>query len=62
MHTMLGVTPNQPKTPIRSVRVPDEKWFPGMAYASDDGETISDVIRRAIDDHIAKHEAKDQRK
>jgi len=33
-----------------------------MAYASDDGETISDVIRRAIDDHIARHEAKDQRK
>lgn len=59
---MLGMTPNQPKTPIRSVRVPDEKWFPGMAYAHADGETMTDVILRAIDDHIAQHEAKDQRR
>ena len=54
-------TPNQGKTPVRSVRVRDEKWFVGMAYANNDGETMTDVILRAIDDHIAQHEAKDQR-
>ena len=40
--------PNQPKTPIRSVRIPDEEWRAAQARATERGETVTDVIRRAL--------------
>lgn len=40
--------PNQPKTPIRSVRIPDEEWRAAQARAAERGETVTDVIRRAL--------------
>ncbi len=42
------VTPNQPKTPKRSVRVPDELWQAVKVKAKQRGETITDVIVRAL--------------
>lgn len=40
--------PNQPKTPNRTLRVSDEIWFRAREIAKDRGETLTDVIVRAL--------------
>lgn len=40
--------PNAPRTPVRSVRIPDEVWEALRRRADERGETITDVILRAI--------------
>jgi antitoxin component of RelBE/YafQ-DinJ toxin-antitoxin module len=40
--------PDQPKTPLRSVRVPDDVWQAAQARAAEKGESVSDVVRRAL--------------
>lgn len=40
--------PNQPKTPARSVRVPEDLWQAAQRRAKEKGETVSDVILRAL--------------
>lgn len=35
-------------TPIRAVRIPDEEYLPAQEIAALKGETLTDVIRRAI--------------
>lgn len=40
--------PNQPATPNRTVRVSDEVWEAAQRKASDRGETVTDVIVRAL--------------
>ena len=40
--------PNQPKTPARSVRVPDKEWLPAQEIAAKTGETMTDIVRRAL--------------
>lgn len=40
--------PNQPKTPARSVRVPDELWDAVKAQAEQRGETVTDAVVRAL--------------
>ena len=42
------VSPNQPKTPNHTVRVDDELWRAAMRKAHDRGETLTDVIVRAL--------------
>lgn len=44
---MAGV-PNKPKTPLRSVRIPDELWERAQQVASKRGETVSDEIRAGL--------------
>ena len=39
---------NQPKTPQRSVRVPDAIWQAAQAEAAERGETVTDVVVRAL--------------
>lgn len=36
-------------TPRRTVRVPDHVWDSAVAKAKERGETVSDVIRRALE-------------
>jgi len=43
-----GDVPNQPKTPTHSVRVPQELWDAVRAKAKKRGETVTDVILRAL--------------
>ena len=50
----LTSVPNQPKTPQRTVRVPDHIWHAAKAAADARGETLSDVIRRALEQYIKK--------
>ena len=40
--------PNQPKTPVRSVRIPDDVWRAAQAKAAAEGETVTDVVLRAL--------------
>jgi hypothetical protein len=46
--------PNQPRddNPARAVRVPDELWDAAKAKAAGRGETVSDVIRRALERYV----------
>ena len=47
--------PNQPATPHRSVRVPDELWEAAKRAAADNGETLTDVILRALKRYVREH-------
>ena len=38
-------------TPLRAVRIPDEIWLPAKEAAKRNGETISEVIRRALTEY-----------
>lgn len=40
--------PNQPKTPLRSVRVPVELWEAAKVRAADEGTNVSAVIVAAL--------------
>lgn len=51
VHTVRCV-PNQPKTPARSVRVADELWRAAKAKAAAEGETVTDVIVRALEEYV----------
>lgn len=44
----MNAVPNKPKTPIRGVRVPDEEWVPAQDVARVRGESMTDVVRRAL--------------
>jgi predicted transcriptional regulator len=50
--------PNQPKTPNRVVRVPDDLWHAAQAIAKARGETLSDIIRDALRRYVKRHEEK----
>ncbi len=39
-------------TTLRNVRVPDEVWLPAKERAAEQGETVSDVVRRALVDYV----------
>ncbi len=45
----LPVVPNPEHTPRRTVRVPDDVWRAAQEKAERRGETLSDVIRRALE-------------
>lgn len=42
------VMPNAPRTPNRSVRVPEDLWAAARVIAAEHGETVTDVIVRAL--------------
>lgn len=49
MRTTLSRVPNQPKTPQRTVRIPDDIWNAAKAKADEREENLSEVIRKALD-------------
>lgn len=53
---MLGrVSPNQPRTPRRSVRIPDDLWDALRRAADDRGETVTDVVLRALRRYVREY-------
>jgi len=48
--------PNQPKTPARSVRVPDELWRAAQVAAETRGETVTDVIVAALRRYVRRNQ------
>lgn len=47
--------PNQPATPNRTVRVPDELWEAAKRKAADRGETVTAVILRALTRYVREY-------
>lgn len=58
-NTLTSVSPNQPKTPVRTVRVDDPRWAKVKAAARDKGITATDVIRDLIDEHLPQSGAQE---
>lgn len=48
----IGTMPNKPKTPLRAVRISDDLWQAAQAKANEKGESVSDVIRRALERYV----------
>lgn len=46
--------PNQPKTPARAVRVPDDLWNAARAKADSRGDSLSQIIREALRRYVQK--------
>jgi len=44
--------PNQPATPNRTMRIPDEVWDEARRIASDRGENVTEVVIRALRRYI----------
>ena len=44
----MEVPPNQPATPNRTVRIPDDLWDAAMRKAHDEGMTLTEVIIKAL--------------
>ena len=53
--------PKTGETPIRHVRIDDDRWAKVELAANEDGTTKSDVVKRAIDEHISKRERRKRR-
>jgi negative regulator of replication initiation len=46
-------------TTPRAVRVPDDLWDAALAATAANGETVSDVIRRALAQYVARNPSDD---
>jgi antitoxin component of RelBE/YafQ-DinJ toxin-antitoxin module len=48
--------PNQPKTPIRGVRIAEDLWLAAKAVAERRGDNLSDVIRKALERYVRRNQ------
>lgn len=46
------MTPNDPKTPIRGIRVPDALWDAAKRRADEKGETVSEAVRKFLERYV----------
>lgn len=42
--------------PRRTIRISDDLWQAALATAADRGETVPEVVRRALARYIARHQ------
>jgi hypothetical protein len=47
--------PNQPKTPIRGFRIPDDLYLAARATAEERGEDLSTVVRACLERYVKRH-------
>jgi hypothetical protein len=45
--------PNQPKTPIRTFRIPEREYRAALEKARSEGIPLTDVIRQALRDYVS---------
>ena len=50
----IGRVPNTPGTPRRTIRIPDALWDAAVAKAEEHGESVSDVIRKALERYVRR--------
>jgi len=50
--------PNAPKTPTRTIRVPDDLWRAVQAKAKSNGVTVTSVIIKSLDAYLAEVDTK----
>jgi predicted DNA-binding protein len=48
------MAPNQPKTPLRTFRIPTELYQAAQEVATLRGETLSDVVRKALERYVKR--------
>lgn len=46
--------PNKPKTPIKSFRIPNDLYRAAQAKAKERGETLTDVVRAALERYVRR--------
>lgn len=46
--------PNAPKTPLRSFRIPDDVYRAAQEKAAERGESVSDVVRAALERYVKR--------
>lgn len=46
--------PNQPKTPMKSFRIPEDLYRAAQEKATERGETLSDVVRAALERYVRR--------
>jgi predicted transcriptional regulator len=46
--------PNAPKTPTRTIRVPDDLWQAVQKKAAAEKVTVTSVIIKALEDYLTK--------
>jgi hypothetical protein len=51
-HRYVEVMPNSPKTPTRSIRIPDDEWQAALAATKANGETVTNVVRSALRKYV----------
>jgi predicted HicB family RNase H-like nuclease len=44
--------PNAPKTPTRTIRVPDDLWLAVQRKAKQQGVTVTSVIIKALEEYL----------
>ena len=49
---MVPEIPNAPKTPTRTVRIPDDLWLPVQKKAAKEGVTVTSVIIKALETYL----------
>lgn len=47
--------PNTPKTPRRTVRVPDKTWEAAKSAAERRGDNLSEVIRQSLEQYVKRN-------
>lgn len=50
----MTTVPNKPKTPLRSFRIPTALYEKAQAKASERGESVSDVVRKALERYVKR--------
>lgn len=56
--TMGAMSPQPPKKPVHSFRVEDTIWNDAVALATARQESLSDVLRKALQQYIKKNGSK----
>lgn len=46
--------PNAPKTPLKSFRIPEDLYRAAQQKAAEKGESVSDVVRRALERYVRR--------
>lgn len=46
--------PNQPKTPIKCFRIPEDLYRAAQTKAADRGESLSHVVRAALERYVKR--------
>jgi len=46
--------PNQPKTPIKCFRIPEDLYAAAQAKAAERGESVSEVVRKALERYVKR--------
>jgi predicted CopG family antitoxin len=43
-----------PETTPRAIRIPDDLWHAALAKAKEREESVSDIVRRALERYVAR--------